>query len=686
MLALAGVSLGLFVYFKDKAGLVHRAWMRLALALAAWSFAIALMNESPSAGWALFWARVSTVAYALVPILFLRFALSFAAEREEGYERRMRWAERAGAVFALLAATPLLVADIQPENDFLYYPAAGPFYIGFAACFILLWAIGVSVLLSEYRVQVGYRRNQLRYLIIAAVVGWGSLFSMVPLLFHWPVSPVWQGLFLFYALISYAIVRWRLMDISIVIKSTLVYTSLYSVLVGCFVVFVVFMGQWFFYGPEMLDRRVLWMCVLALSVVTAVVRPLDIWLRGWTDRYLFQKKYAWQKTLREASKGMTKVTSADKLVKLMAYFVSARVRLTHTGILQNENNRYVLKASRGIKKRIIGFSLDAQNPLITWLEEKKEVLTLDEVRRWLRSERMFPRKTVICRTLQEIYAEMQALGAHVCVPALSKGKLYGILVLGEKLSGDPFSEEDLDLLFTLASEGAIALENAQLYQQLYVRINEIEGLYAREHRLFVHTAIALASAVDARDPYTHGHTERTTAYSMAILEQLGYPPEITQPERFRQILTISGLLHDIGKIGISDEILRKRTKLTPKEMKKMQEHPVIGAIILQPIKGMEEVAIAVRTHHERFDGRGYPDQLCATEIPLVTRIISVADTFDSITTDRPYRKRMPDDVALREILANSGSQFDPGIVEVFMKAYRRGLIVKRPVEASEMIG
>ena len=476
------------------------------------------------------------------------------------------------------------------------------------------------------------------------------------------------------------------MDISIVAKNTLLYAAFYSVLIGLFVTVVVFFGQMLFYGPQALDRRVLGMCVVALSIVTAVVRPLDTWLRRLTDKFLFQKKYQWQKTLKDASRGMTQVTSVDKLLNLMAHFIGMRLRVTQVGILQRTRDRYVLQVSRGRQKRPQGLSVGRDNPLVAWLEEKKEVLTTDEVVAWLRSEKLFPRRTVIRRTLEEIRREMELLGAEVCVPSFSKSQMLGFLVLGEKLSGDPFSQEDLDVLSTLANEGAIALENAHLYQQLLQRMSEIEGLYQREHRLFIHTAIALAAAVDARDPYTHGHTERSTAYAVAIADELGFRPEMQEVPRFREMLTVAALLHDIGKIGIPDEILRKPAKLTPKEGQKMAEHPTVGAIILQPIKGMEEVAKAVKAHHERFDGKGYPDGLRGTEIPLMTRIISVANTFDSMTTDRPYRKRLSDAAAVREIQDCSGSQFDPAIAEAFLKAYRKGTIVKKPVEAVEMIG
>ncbi len=682
--ALAGLGLGLFVFTRHPQGAVNRSWFYLSLASSVWALGMFGVIRIHSGLWVLGFARAAHAAFALVPLFFVRFSL--ALEADAPLPGWVRWADRSAGLFALLSLTPLVVGDLQTGTIFAFYPAPGPFYGFFALWFLALFCAGLGVLLARYRAQVGFRRNQLRYVILASTLALLSFLSAIPWVFGIPIHPAGCVLVLSYALMSYAIVRWRLMDISVVVKNTLLYAGLYSVLVGLFVMVVVFFGQLLFYGPQALDRRVLGMCVVALSIVTAVVRPLDTWLRRMTDRLLFQKKYQWQKTLKDASRGMTQVTSVDKLLNLMAHFIGMRLRVTHVGILQRVGDRYILQVSRGMQKRPKGLSVGRDNPLVAWLEEKKEVLTTGEVRGWLSSERLFPHRTVIRRTLEEIRGEMDAMAAEVCVPAFSKSRMFGFLVLGEKLSGDPFSQEDLDVLSTLASEGAIALENAQLYGQLIQRMGEIEGLYQREHRLFIHTAIALAAAVDARDPYTHGHTERSTAYAIAIVDELSSHPEIVSTPRFKEMLTIAALLHDIGKIGIPDEILRKPAKLTPKEAKKMSEHPVVGAIILQPIKGMEEVAKAVKSHHERFDGNGYPDGLRGSEIPLMTRIISVADTFDSMTTDRPYRKRMSDAAAVREIIDCSGTQFDPMAVEAFLRAYQKGLVVKKPVEAVEMIG
>ena len=683
--ALTSLFLGFFVYFKNKEGSLHKRWFFLCLATTGWALASNFTVQAPTIGLAFLSARIAQVVFSLIPALFLRFSLELLPDNRQN-PGLLRWVDRAAGVWALLGLTPLLIKDIQTELSFRFYPEAGPLYGIFFLWFSSTFLLSLWILLKSYRVQVGYRRNQLRYMIIATIASLISFVSIIPLMFGIPIPPMGQGLLIFYALISYTIVRWRLMDISIVVKNTFIYASLYSILVGLFVVVVVFAGQFFLYGPQALDKRVLWMCVVALSIVTVLIRPLDSWLTRLTDRLLFQKKFEWQKTLKEASKGMTKVTSVERLLKLMAHFIGMRIRVLHVGIFYYSDQKYILKVSRGRERIAHETQMDRGDPLVGWLEEKKESLSMDEVRHWLQREKLFPHRTVLRRTLEQIGGTMEKFRIQVCIPAFSRSKMMGFLALGEKLSGDPYSQEDLDVLATLANEGAIALENAHLYEQLYQRMQQIENLYSREHSLFIHTAIALAAAVDARDPYTHGHTERCTAYAMTICDELGPLSEIISNSQFKDTLKIAALLHDIGKIGTPDEILGKKGKLTPKEFKKMQEHPIVGAIILQPIKGMEQVSTALKAHHERYDGAGYPDGLRGTEIPLLGRIISVADAFDTMTTDRPYRKRLSESDAVAEIEHCSGTQFDPIIVQGFLQAHRKGLLVNRPVEAADMLG
>ena len=266
---------------------------------------------------------------------------------------------------------------------------------------------------------------------------------------------------------------------------------------------------------------------------------------------------------------------------------------------------------------------------------------------------------------------MELLDAEICVPCFFKKKLLGILILGKKRSGINFMREEMSLFATLANDVAIALANAGLIEGLRRKVDEVEHLYEREHQLFINTAIALAKAIDARDIYTHGHTERVTRYCLTIAGELEKVVEIKLDSRFKETLHISALLHDIGKIGIPDGILNKKGKLNAAERKVVEKHPKIGASILLPIPELSEVARCVRSHQEWHNGNGYPDGLKRDEIPLISRIMSVADAFDAITSDRPYRKRRSTDEAVSEIREWSGRQFAPKVVEAFLNAYRK---------------
>lgn len=176
---------------------------------------------------------------------------------------------------------------------------------------------------------------------------------------------------------------------------------------------------------------------------------------------------------------------------------------------------------------------------------------------------------------------------------------------------------------------------------------------------------ALITAVDNKDHYTRKHSEDVTEYALWIAAELGLPEETMRT------LRIGGLLHDVGKIGVPDEILRKPGRLTPEEFENMKRHPRLGELIVGGIPGMESILDVVRSHHERWDGKGYPDQLSGEQIPFMGRLLAVADAFSAMTTDRPYRKGLAFDAALEEIRANIGTQFDPIMAEAFLSAFEK---------------
>jgi HD-GYP domain-containing protein (c-di-GMP phosphodiesterase class II) len=240
----------------------------------------------------------------------------------------------------------------------------------------------------------------------------------------------------------------------------------------------------------------------------------------------------------------------------------------------------------------------------------------------------------------------------VCVPIRSKGTVIGVLQAINKKEGGGFSGEDLENCRMLSNQVAVALENAHLYAEL--------------KETFLNTAEALAAAVEKRDPYTGGHIKRVVEYSMAVAKHMA--PPLSDMEDLR----LAAVLHDIGKIGVKDSVLLKQARLDNEELAHMREHPLVGEDILAHIEQMKGVRKIMRAHHEKWDGTGYPDRLRGENIPIHARIIAIADTFDAITTDRPYRKAADWKTAADEIQRCSGSDYDPELVKAFLRACEAG--------------
>jgi hypothetical protein len=193
------------------------------------------------------------------------------------------------------------------------------------------------------------------------------------------------------------------------------------------------------------------------------------------------------------------------------------------------------------------------------------------------------------------------------------------------------------------------------------------------------TLEALVAALDARDRETKGHSTRVTEYTLDIAQRLGYRPNTIEWEDLKR----AALLHDVGKIGVSDFILHKPGPLTPEEWEEMRRHPSIGHEMLKGVRFLAGPAEIVYSHHERFDGKGYPSTLAGEEIPLGARIFAVADTFDAMTSDRPYRRALPWEAAREEIARHSGTQFDPQVVEAFLQVYEDWMEKREKEKAAE---
>ncbi len=268
---------------------------------------------------------------------------------------------------------------------------------------------------------------------------------------------------------------------------------------------------------------------------------------------------------------------------------------------------------------------------------------------------------------------------NVAVDAINRGEIFRLITKpwnDEELKAtirqafDHFHlKHEIKRLNLVTREQNFKLQdmNRNLEGKVRERTKQLAEKHQELRTAYVQTIRALAEAVDAKDAYTRGHSERVGVYASKLAREMNFPKE------FIERVYIAGLLHDVGKIGVPDHIITKPERLTDEEYQEIKRHPEIGARILEPVTFLAEVVPCVRHHHEWYDGsdHGYPARLCGDEIPLPSRVILVADTVEAMTSDRPYRKALSLEVVVRELHTYSGSQFDPVAVKAMLALLER---------------
>lgn len=350
-----------------------------------------------------------------------------------------------------------------------------------------------------------------------------------------------------------------------------------------------------------------------------------------------KKKIKELSALYEVGKSITSTLHLDKILKLITR-KSAKIMNASSAslrLLDKSKKMLILKCSYGlnnkpckIKKTLkIGESIAGRVA-----KEVKAYIVND-----LRKERHYKYPHLI---------KQKGLRSLVAVPLVQKNRIIGVLsVYNQRPS--KYGEEDVRLLSMFASQATVAIENARLYEQA--------------EKGYLNTIETLSNIIDAKDSHTFGHSERVMKHCIDVADAL----KLLQHEK--DILKHASLLHDIGKIGIDVGILRKPSRLNDEEWSIMVMHPVLGSGIVDQISFLNDLAPIILRHHERYDGKGYPGKLKKEAIPLGARILAVVDAYESMVSDRPYRKSLSVKKARQELLEGAGTQFDPHIVKVFLK-------------------
>ncbi|HUW59138.1 MAG TPA: HD domain-containing phosphohydrolase [Planctomycetota bacterium] len=341
--------------------------------------------------------------------------------------------------------------------------------------------------------------------------------------------------------------------------------------------------------------------------------------------------------LNDISKVISSVLDLERLLDVYIELVRSKIGIRNCSILlmDTETNELVVCASDGENgTSLVGERTPIGLGIEGWVAENRIPVLIDD----LAEDSRFKDKG----------SAKYDRGSFICAPLIAKGELLGVIDLNDKTSREKFTESDLRLLITITGQVAVAIDNARLYRILQ------ENSYR--------TVQALATTLEAKDRYTHGHSARVTDYSVRVAQRMGMSAEEVEKLRY------AAQLHDVGKIGVDEAILRKPTGLSDEERQAIQEHPVIGERIITPLDFLSEVRDIIRHHHEWWDGCGYPDGLKGDEISRLTQIMAVADAYDAMTSERPYRHARTGHDALNELKRCRGSQFAPDVTDVFVGA------------------
>ena len=474
--AITSVALGCFILVINFKSAVSRLFALFCFSVAYWAINYFLWLKMEEMESALFFIRHAMIGATFIPLTFTAFTLKFL---EKHNWLVMTINILSCNLFAFCSFSPLFIAGVEQRLFFKFWPQPGILF-HFMLVYFLLNAVYANFLLwSAVKKAKGVRRSQILYVFIGTFVGFFGGSTNYFLWYQIPIPPILNILVTLYIVtVAYAIAKFKLMDIQVIIRRTLVFAGLLAF------VFAVFGAA------TMLVREVLrtyfgasnvWSYAISLFLIVLGYDPIRNLLVNLTDRYLFQKKYDYQKLLKDASRGIAKIESLQHLLQLVIHFITMRMRVKSAAILtrrDSKNSAFLLEYQRGYEKNFLEYRLDEINPLIHYLRTEKEAIDIERIKEYIEAGNMKKVKgqPPHAYDFHAIRRQMEDLQAACCVPSFLGRELRNILVLGEKKSGDYFTDEDLNVLFTLAQESAIAIENARLFDEAINKTKELEDI------------------------------------------------------------------------------------------------------------------------------------------------------------------------------------------------------------------
>ncbi len=447
--------LGIFVFTRNRKDIRYITHSLFCLTVSIWSYFYFVWQITSDENVALFCCRGLMAGAIFIPVTYLHHLLIFFNIHRH-QKKIIFYGYLGGLLFLALDFTSLFIKNVSPKLNFKFWPNPG---VAFHT-FLTLWGwyvlYGIFIIITEYKKSSGFRRDQLKYVLLATFIGWSGGATNYPLWYNIPLLP-FGNIFVsgYMIILSYAILRYRLMDIKVAITRTGVFVAVYTLVLGLPFAAAIWLKAWLIgiLGAGW------WILPLALMALLATVGPfIYIYISRRAEERLLKEQRRYQNTLKQASVGMTRIRDLRRLLDLIAHIVTKTVRISYAGIyIYNEQtNEYVLQVSRD-KGRVPIPKLTADNPLIAWIMLKREPLIYEEVKRHMQDSPD--------ATYKHLEENMRLLTAAVIIPSFLEDKFIGFFVFGEKLSGQIYTPEDLNVFEVLASQAALAIENAQFYEE-----------------------------------------------------------------------------------------------------------------------------------------------------------------------------------------------------------------------------
>jgi len=616
--ALINFVLGLFVLSRDSQNEVNRSFCFLFLAIAIWNFKALLLQFAPSVEVATFWMKVFHGGAAFTFAAFFHFALALTQDQSKINRKLLIAAYSLSLILTALiwVEVPFRVLKGLKEVYGGYFPIVGKTYnFVFLANFLFFFSYGLYLLIKKYLHPLDtLEKNRIGLVFIgtfmAFVTALPNFFLAGQIARVYPTG--YTGSIISALLFTYAIIKYQLMDVEITLRRGTVYTLASALLTGSFLSGLLTFQLFF---EKVTGSPSKFPTIAAIWLVALLFQPVRVWAERLIDKTFFRQRINFQQVISEFSEIIVTIMDREQLANAAVELLertfrakSVSIMLLHQG---GDKNLYSVEAVAGLQQETLEKVVFAEdNVLVDYLKDKKG---------WVLREALLPQFYPAAGPAEAAVVQaMEGIKAAISFPLLwGEEKMVGILNLGDKRACNIYNGEEINLLTILSHEAAVAFENANLYDE------------AKRH--LASAVESLATVVEVKDAYTFGHCHRVVNHAVAIGRKLNLPVE--QIEALR----LGSSLHDVGKIGINKAILNKPGKLTEREFAVIRTHVEIGVGILRPLNLPQDVIDAVKYHHERFDGKGYPYGLKGEQIPLIARIVSVADVFEALTSDRVYR-------------------------------------------------